>query len=167
MDEIDKKLLELLQMDGKKTLQELAEAVNRPKTTIASRIKRLEDKGYIMGYKAIVNPFLLGYQVLAFVMASVRRGEVKGEKPLQEQLAEKILADCSGKGDLPFVEEAYIITGPYDLLLKVWARDIKQLSSFLVSYLASMPDIQRTETLMVLEIVDDWRRRHMPAIAGP
>ncbi|MGC9170082.1 MAG: Lrp/AsnC family transcriptional regulator [Thermoproteus sp.] len=167
MDEIDKKLLELLQMDGKKTLQELAEAVNRPKTTIASRIKRLEDKGYIMGYKAIVNPFLLGYQVLAFVMASVRRGEVKGEKPLQEQLAEKILADCSGKGDLPFVEEAYIITGPYDLLLKVWARDIKQLSSFLVSYLASMPDIQRTETLMVLEIVDDWRRRHMPAVAGP
>ncbi|AEA12443.1 putative transcriptional regulator, AsnC family [Thermoproteus uzoniensis 768-20] len=167
MDEIDKKLLELLQIDGKKTLQELAEAVNRPKTTIASRIKRLEDKGYIMGYKAIVNPFLLGYQVLAFVMASVRRGEVKGEKPLQEQLAEKILADCSGKGDLPFVEEAYIITGPYDLLLKVWARDIKQLSSFLVSYLASMPDIQRTETLMVLEIVDDWRRRHMPAVAGP
>ncbi|MGC8973174.1 MAG: Lrp/AsnC family transcriptional regulator [Thermoproteus sp.] len=167
MDEIDKKLLELLQIDGKKTLQELAEAVNRPKTTIASRIKRLEDKGYIMGYKAIVNPFLLGYQVLAFVMASVRRGEMKGEKPLQEQLAEKILADCSGKGDLPFVEEAYIITGPYDLLLKVWARDIKQLSSFLVSYLASMPDIQRTETLMVLEIVDDWRRRHMPAVAGP
>ncbi|MEL9990047.1 MAG: Lrp/AsnC family transcriptional regulator [Thermoproteus sp.] len=167
MDEIDKKLLELLQIDGKKTLQELAEAVNRPKTTIASRIKRLEEKGYIMGYKALVNPFLLGYQVLAFVMASVRRGEVKGEKPLQEQLAEKILADCSGKSDLPFVEEAYIITGPYDLLLKVWARDIKQLSSFLVSYLASIPDIQRTETLMVLEIVDDWRRRHMPVIAGP
>jgi transcriptional regulator, AsnC family len=37
MDEIDKKLLELLQMDGKKTLQELADVVNRPKTTIASR----------------------------------------------------------------------------------------------------------------------------------
>lgn len=165
MDDIDKKLLELLQIDGKKTLQELAEAVNRPKTTIASRIKRLEDKGYIMGYKAVVNPFLLGYQVLAFVMASVRRGETRGEKPLQEQLAEKILADCSGKSDLPFVEEAYIITGPYDLLLKVWARDIKQLSTFLVSYLASIPDIQRTETLMVLEIVDDWRRRYMPVIA--
>ncbi len=167
MDEIDRKLLELLQIDGKKTLQELADAVNRPKTTIASRIKRLEEKGYIMGYKAVVNPFLLGYQVLAFVMASVRRGEAKGEKPLQEVLAEKILSDCSGKGDLPFVEEAYIITGPYDLLLKVWARDIKQLSSFLVSYLASMPDIQRTETLMVLEIVDDWRRRHMPVVASP
>jgi Lrp/AsnC family transcriptional regulator for asnA, asnC and gidA len=165
MDEIDKKLLELLQMDGKKTLQELADVVNRPKTTIASRIKRLEDKGYIIGYKAVVNPLLLGYQVLAFVMASVRRGEFRGEKPLQEQLAEKILADCSGKGDLPFVEEAYIITGPYDLLLKVWARDIKQLSSFLVSYLASLQDIQRTETLMVLEIVEDWRRRHMPVVA--
>lgn len=167
MDEIDRKLIELLQMDGKKTLQELAEAVNRPKTTIASRIKKLEEKGYIMGYKAVVNPFLLGYQVLAFVMASVRRGEAAGQKPLQEQLAERILNDCSGKGDLPLVEEAYIITGPYDLLLKVWARDIKQLSSFLVSYLASIPDIQRTETLMVLEIVEDWRRRYMPVASGP
>ncbi|MBP1449421.1 MAG: Lrp/AsnC family transcriptional regulator [Thermoproteus sp.] len=162
MDEIDRKLLELLQQDGKRTLQELADAVKRPKTTIASRVKRLEDKGYIMGYKAVVNPFMLGYQVLAFVMASVRRGEARGEKPLQEQLAERILAECSGGTDLPFVEEAYIITGPYDLLLKVWARDIKQLSTFLISYLAAMPDIQRTETLMVLEIVDDWRRRHMP-----
>ncbi|CCC81794.1 Lrp/AsnC family transcriptional regulator [Thermoproteus tenax] len=167
MDEIDRKLIELLQMDGKKTLQELAEAVNRPKTTIASRIKKLEEKGYIMGYKAVVNPFLLGYQVLAFVMASVRRGEAAGQKPLQEQLAERILNDCSGKSDLPLVEEAYIITGPYDLLLKVWARDIKQLSSFLVSYLASIPDIQRTETLMVLEIVEDWRRRYMPVASGP
>lgn len=66
------------------------------------------------------------------------------------------------KSPMPFVEEAYIITGPYDLLFKVWARDVKQLSTFLVAYLASNPDIQRTETLIVLEIVDDWRRRVMP-----
>jgi Lrp/AsnC family transcriptional regulator for asnA, asnC and gidA len=165
MDEVDKRLLEILQNDAKKTLQELAEAVKRPKTTIASRVKRLEERGYIMGYKAVVNPFMLGYQVLAFVMASVRRGEAKGERPLQEQLAEKILAECSEGGELPFVEEAYIITGPYDLLLKVWAQDIRQLSTFLVSYLASIPDIQRTETLMVLEIVEDWRRRRMPVVA--
>ena len=163
MDEIERKLVMLLQADGKKTLQELSMELGRPKTTIAARIKKLENEGVIMGYKAVVNPFALGYRLLAFVLVSVRRGAAaKESKPLQQEVAEKVLTDCNGERGMPFVEEAYIITGPYDLLFKVWARDIKQLSTFLVSYLASYQDIQRTETLIVLEIIDDWRRRIMP-----
>jgi Lrp/AsnC family transcriptional regulator for asnA, asnC and gidA len=163
MDEMERKLVMLLQADGKKTLQELSMELGRPKTTIAARIKKLENEGVIMGYKAVVNPFALGYRLLAFVLVSVRRGAAaKESKPLQQEVAEKVLADCNGERGMPFVEEAYIITGPYDLLFKVWARDIKQLSTFLVSYLASYQDIQRTETLIVLEIIDDWRRRIMP-----
>jgi Lrp/AsnC family transcriptional regulator for asnA, asnC and gidA len=163
MDEMERKLVMLLQADGKKTLQELSMELGRPKTTIAARIKKLENEGVIMGYKAVVNPFALGYRLLAFVLVSVRRGAAaKESKPLQQEVAEKVLADCNGERGMPFVEEAYIITGPYDLLFKVWARDIKQLSTFLVSYLASYQDIQRTETLIVLEIIDDWRKRIMP-----
>jgi Lrp/AsnC family transcriptional regulator for asnA, asnC and gidA len=163
MDEMERKLVMLLQADGKKTLQELSMELGRPKTTIAARIKKLENEGVIMGYKAVVNPFALGYRLLAFVLVSVRRGAAaKESKPLQQEVAERVLAECNGERGMPFVEEAYIITGPYDLLFKVWARDIKQLSTFLVSYLASYQDIQRTETLIVLEIVDDWRRRIMP-----
>jgi len=162
MDEVDRKILMALQADGKKTLQELSEELGRPKTTLAARIKKLEEEGVILGYKAVVNPFALGYKLLAFVLVSVRRGASAESKPLQLAVAEKVLQECNGEGGMPFVEEAYIITGPYDLLFKVWARDVKQLSTFLVAYLASNPDIQRTETLIVLEIVDDWRRRVMP-----
>jgi len=162
MDEVDRKILMALQADGKKTLQELSEELGRPKTTLAARIKKLEEEGVILGYKAVVNPFALGYKLLAFVLVSVRRGASAESKPLQQAVAEKVLQECNGEGGMPFVEEAYIITGPYDLLFKVWARDVKQLSAFLVAYLASNPDIQRTETLIVLEIVDDWRRRVMP-----
>ncbi|ABO08608.1 Lrp/AsnC family transcriptional regulator [Pyrobaculum calidifontis] len=162
MDEVDRKILMALQADGKKTLQELSEELGRPKTTLAARIKKLEEEGVILGYKAVVNPFALGYKLLAFVLVSVRRGASAESKPLQQAVAEKVLQECNGEGGMPFVEEAYIITGPYDLLFKVWARDVKQLSTFLVAYLASNPDIQRTETLIVLEIVDDWRRRVMP-----
>jgi len=162
MDEVDRKILMALQADGKKTLQELSEELGRPKTTLAARIKKLEEEGVILGYKAVVNPFALGYKLLAFVLVSVRRGVSAESKPLQLAVAEKVLQECNGEGGMPFVEEAYIITGPYDLLFKVWARDVKQLSTFLVAYLASNPDIQRTETLIVLEIVDDWRRRVMP-----
>jgi len=162
MDEVDRKILMALQADGKKTLQELSEELGRPKTTLAARIRKLEEEGVILGYKAVVNPFALGYKLLAFVLVSVRRGASAESKPLQQAVAEKVLQECNGEGGMPFVEEAYIITGPYDLLFKVWARDVKQLSTFLVAYLASNPDIQRTETLIVLEIVDDWRRRVMP-----
>lgn len=162
MDEVDRKILMALQADGKKTLQELSEELGRPKTTLAARIRKLEEEGVILGYKAVVNPFALGYKLLAFVLVSVRRGASAESKPLQQTVAEKVLQECNGEGGMPFVEEAYIITGPYDLLFKVWARDVKQLSTFLVAYLASNPDIQRTETLIVLEIVDDWRRRVMP-----
>ncbi|MEM1570591.1 MAG: Lrp/AsnC family transcriptional regulator [Pyrobaculum sp.] len=163
MDEIDRKLIMALQEDGKKTLQELSELVGRPKTTIATRIKKLETDGIIIGYKAVVNPFALGYKLLSFVLVSVRRGATPREaKPLQLEVAEKVLTECRGEGGLPYVEEAYVVTGPYDLLFKVWSRDVKQLSNFLVAYLASDPNIQRTETMIVLEIVDDWRRRVMP-----
>ncbi|ABL88172.1 transcriptional regulator, AsnC family [Pyrobaculum islandicum DSM 4184] len=163
MDEIDRRLVVLLQADGRKTLQELSEELKKPKTTIAARIKKLESEGIIMGYKAVINPFTLGYKLLAFVLVSVRRGVAhKENKPLQLEVAERVLAECNGERGMPFVEEAYIITGPYDLLFKVWARDIKQLSTFLVTYLASNQDIQRTETFIVLEIVDDWRKRVMP-----
>ncbi|AFA38304.1 Transcriptional regulator [Pyrobaculum oguniense TE7] len=163
MDEIDRKLIMALQEDGKKTLQELSELVGRPKTTIATRIKKLETDGVIIGYKAVVNPFALGYRLLSFVLVSVRRGTAPREsKPLQVEVAEKVLTECKGEGGLPYVEEAYVVTGPYDLLFKVWSRDVKQLSNFLVAYLASDPNIQRTETMIVLEIVDDWRRRVMP-----
>ncbi|MFN3804018.1 MAG: Lrp/AsnC family transcriptional regulator [Pyrobaculum sp.] len=164
MDEIDRKLVSTLQIDGKKTLQELSQELGKPKTTIAARIKKLEGDNVIMGYKAVVNPFALGYRLLAFVLVSVRRGTAAETKPLQQIVAERVLADCNGESGMPFVEEAYIITGPYDVLFKVWARDVKQLSTFLVTYLASNPDIQRTETLIVLEIVDDWRKRVMPPI---
>jgi len=112
----------------------------------------------------VVNPFALGYKLLAFVLVSVRRGASAESKPLQLAVAEKVLQECNGEGGMPFVEEAYIITGPYDLLFKVWAKDVKQLSTFLVAYLASNPDIQRTETLIVLEIVEDWRKRVMPPL---
>lgn len=161
MDEIDRKIVIALQKDGKKTLQELSEELGRPKTTVAARIRKLEEEGIILGYKAVVNPLALGYKLLSFVLVSVRRGAAT-ERPLQQVVAEKVLSDCNGEREMPFVEEAYIITGPYDVLFKVWARDIRQLSYFLVSYLASNPDIQRTETLVVLEIVDDWRKRIMP-----
>ena len=161
MDDLDMAILRRLQDDARAPLADIASEMGKPRTTIAARLSKLEKDGVVLGYKAVLNPFALGYNILAYVLLSVKRGPSEAEKSVQVRVTEKILEDANGR-DLPWVEEAHIVTGAYDVLLKVWARDIRQLSRFLVVYLTSLPEIQRTETMIVLEIVSDWRQRRLP-----
>ncbi len=155
LDEIDRQILEILQKDGRVPVTKLSEILNKPRTTIASRIERLEKLGYIRGYRAEVDPRKLGYRVVAYVLISVARTGPVGGKSSQVLLAEKILKDSEERNDLPWVEEASVITGPYDILLKVWARSIEELSKFLIEYLPSLSGVVKTETLLVLECVGE------------
>ena len=157
IDELDKKLLDLLQRNAKIKMTELAEKLGKPRTTVMSRVERLEREGIIRFYKAIIDPEKFGFTILAFVLISVKRIGPSGGKSSQIILVEKILKDSDEDPSLPWVEEAHIITGAYDIILKVWARDLKQLSHFLISYLPQYSDIQKTETMIVLEVVDDLR----------
>jgi len=154
LDELDKKILEILQQDGRIPISRLAEKLKRPRTTVNERISRLEREGYILGYRAIVDPAKLGYRYLAIIMVKVRRGSFHITKN-QVEIAKKIIDECRSRKDLPYVEEAYVVTGSYDIALKVWIRSWDELSRFLIHYLASLEEIASTETFMVLERVPD------------
>lgn len=162
LDEVDKGILDRLQRDGRLPLSKLAEELNRPRTTIALRLERLEREGVIIAYRALPNPTKLGFTLLAFVLVSVKRMAPTGGKSAQVILAEKIIKDCDKDPALPWVEEAHVITGHYDIVLKVWAKDLKQLSHFLINYLPTHPDISHTETMVALETVADNRSRVLP-----
>ncbi|MEM3371087.1 MAG: Lrp/AsnC ligand binding domain-containing protein, partial [Candidatus Korarchaeum sp.] len=69
----------------------------------------------------------------------------------QEIFIEEVGRESEGRTDLPWIEEAHIITGDYDVLLKVRARDMDELTRFLITELARHPDVERTHTLMVLK----------------
>ncbi len=163
LDDLDKKLLELLQKNARFKITELADLTSRPRTTVMSRLEKLEREGLIVGYKAILNLQKLGYNVLAFVLVSARRIAPVSGRSSQELLIEKILRDTDENPELPWVEEAHIVTGSYDIILKVWARDMKQLSDFLIKYLPTHPEVAKTETLLVLERVADSHMRFLPA----
>jgi len=163
LDELDKRLLELLQKNARLKITELADLTARPRTTVMSRLEKLEREGLILGYKAVLNLQKLGYTVLAFVLVSARRIAPVSGRSSQEVLIEKILRDTDENPELPWVEEAHIVTGSYDIILKVWARDMKQLSDFLIKYLPTHPEIAKTETLLVLERVADFHVRYIPA----
>ncbi|WP_291764651.1 Lrp/AsnC family transcriptional regulator [Caldivirga sp. UBA161] len=161
MDELDIKILESLQRNGRITVSRLAELLNKPRTTIMSRLARLESSKIILGYKTVIDPAQMGYTIQAYVLLTVRR--IPGAaKPSQVALAERIIYDSDNEKDLPWVEEAQVVTGQYDLVLKVWAKDLKQLSNFLIRYLPTHPDVVKSETMIVLENVATWRNRNMP-----
>lgn len=151
MDELDKLILHELQRDGRASISDIAKRLKRPRTTIGERITRLEREGVIKGYKAIIDPSKLGYRFLAFVMLKVRRGATLEGRSNQEALAQRILADTRKARDLPYVEEAHIVTGAYDIILKVWATKWEELTHFLIRYLASIGDVVSSETFLVLE----------------
>ncbi len=151
MDELDARILDEIVKNGRVTLTELAKRVKAPRTTLTSRFRKLIDSGYIRGFTAILNFKKLGYNLTAFVLVQIRRGKPAQGKSNQEMFIDKITKESENRSDLPWVEEAHIITGDYDILLKVRARNMDELTKFLITELAQHPDVEKTHTLMVLK----------------
>ena len=150
IDDIDREILEILQENGRIPISKIAKKIGKPRTTIRERITKLEEEKYILGYRAIINPEKIGFKYLAIIMVKVRRGPFHISRN-QIEIAKKIINDCRSRDDMPYVEEAHIVTGVYDIALKVWVRSWDELSKFLIQYLASLEEIDSTETFMVLE----------------
>lgn len=153
MDELDLEIVRVVQENGRASVSDIARLLRKPRTTVAARLRRLEEEGIVVGYRGVVDPAKLGYNLLAFVLVSFRRGVARGRN-VQVDVSRKILNECRG-GHMPLVEEAHVVTGQFDVLLKVWAKDVRQLSKFLIEYLAGFDEIQRTETMVVLERVGE------------
>ena len=151
LDELDRALIRELASNARTPLAEVARRLGVARTTLAERLEKLEREGYIRGFTLSIEPGKLGYKFLAFILVKVRRGGFRGERSNQELLAEDIVKDCSSKRGMPWVEEIHIVTGEYDLLLKVWAREWDELTNFLIRYMPTHPDVVETHTMLVLK----------------
>ena len=151
IDEIDVKLISELVKNGRMTVADLSKRIGAPRTTLTSRLRRLLESGIIRGFTALLNYKQLGYGITAFVLVQVKRGKPIDGRSNQEVFAEMIAKESEKREDLPWIEEAHIITGDYDILLKVRAKSMDELTNFLITELARHPDVERTLTLMVLK----------------
>ncbi|MCS7102732.1 MAG: Lrp/AsnC family transcriptional regulator [Candidatus Korarchaeum sp.] len=151
MDELDISIMSELVRDGRITVSDLAKKLGVPRTTLDSRIRKLVESGFIRGFTAILDHKKIGYSITAFVLVQIRRRKPEQDRSNQEIFIEEIGRESESRDDLPWVEEAHIITGDYDILLKVRARDMDELTRFLITELARHPDVERTHTLMVLK----------------
>ncbi|MCC6029983.1 MAG: Lrp/AsnC family transcriptional regulator [Candidatus Korarchaeum sp.] len=151
MDGLDISILSELVKDGRITVSDLAKKLGVPRTTLDSRMRKLIESGIIKRFTAILDYKKIGYQITAFVLVQIKRRKPEQGKSNQEIFIEDVARESEERGDLPWIEEAHIITGDYDVLLKVRARDMDELTRFLITELARHPDVERTHTIMVLK----------------
>ncbi len=139
IDAIDKRIIQLLQQDGKMKIKEVAHALKMTTTPIFDRIKRLEKEGFIEGYSTIVNKAKLGFNLVAFCTVSL-------ESHHKEYL-NQFVKDVE---NIPEVAECYHIAGMFDYLLKIYVKDMVDYQNFITQKLASLPNIGRVQSSFVM-----------------
>lgn len=142
MDDIDQSLLDLLQRNGRATQLELSREVGLSQPAVAERIKKLEERGVILGYAARVDAAQLGLDITAFVGVGIDHpkhfdGFLRRVKGLKEVL------------------ECHRVAGADSYLLKIKTRNTRTLDRLLVEVLRTIPGVTRTCTTIVLTSIKE------------
>ncbi len=156
MNEIDRKILDLVQSDGRVTSAMLAAATGLSVSAANDRLHRLQERGVIAGWSARVDPGAVGLDLLAFLFVLVDRTEHNAA----------FLAAASA---LPEVLELHHVTGEWSYLLKVRVAGTKALERLITDRIKAIPGVARSMTFIALssaketaalplESMDDVRR---------
>jgi len=140
LDVIDRKILQILQSDGKTSNVDLAKRVHLSPTPCLERVRRLEEAGYIERYVALLNPRKLGMGLLAFIEISLDRTNPVAFADFRKNVA-----------DLGSVQECHMVAGGFDYLLKVRVADMSAYRRFLGERVSALPGVSRTHTYFVME----------------
>ncbi|MEM1141510.1 MAG: Lrp/AsnC ligand binding domain-containing protein [Pseudomonadota bacterium] len=142
LDRIDRKLLEILQRDGRISNVELAKQVALSPTPCLERVRRLERDGYITGYVALADPKKLNAATQAFIQVSLTNTSTENLKDFHARISA-----------MPEVEACHMVAGGFDYLLKIRCADMLDYQHFLGEQLATIPLIAQTHTYVVIEEV--------------
>ncbi len=144
LDKIDLSILKELQKNARITVTELASRVGLSKTPCQIRMRRLEERGYILGYVALVNQTKLGLSHIAFVQVT-----------LSDTSSKALNAFNEGVRQLPAVEQCHMVAANFDYLLKIRTSDMAAYRSVLGEQISALPYVQQTSTFVVMENVKD------------
>ena len=147
LDEFDRKILSILGRAGSITFTELALQVGLSKTPCQQRVKRLQQSGVIIGFRAIVDPAKVGLDHVAFT-------EVK-LSDTREAALEQFNAAVRGIHE---VEECHLIASSFDYLLKVRTPDIRRYRIILGEKISSLPFVASTSTFVAMETISEAAR---------
>ena len=138
IDALDMKILSILSKNARIAFKDVAAECNVSRAAIHQRVQHLIEDGVITGSGFYVNPKSLGYSTCTYVGITLDRGN------LYKKVVEKLQ-------HIPEIVECHFTTGPYTMLVKLYARDNEQLMDLLNNQLQSIDGVVATETLISLE----------------
>ncbi len=142
LDRIDRKILSILQEDGRIANLKLAEAVALSPTAVLARVQRLTRDGFILGYEARLNPLKLGAGMLVFVEVLLDRTTPN----VFDQFKAAVQVH-------PEIMECHMVAGGFDYLLKTRSADMNAYRVFAGNVLWQLPGVRETRTYAVMEEV--------------
>ena len=148
LDEIDLKILQRLQNDGRITNVELANSVGLTAPPCLRRMRALEDEGVIKSYHAAIDPAKMGYTITVFAMVSLKSQAENDLRAFEDHVQK-----------LPEVRECYMLNGEIDFMLKVVAKNLQQFQSFLTSQLTAAPNVASVKTSLTIRSA-----KHQPGV---
>src|SRR5674476_256121 len=135
MDDIDRRILDILQRDAKISQARIAETVGLTTPSVNERIKKLETRGFIRRFTALLDPRLVGMPLVA---------HPRFERPFLEEI--EALLD---------VQECYAISGDFGYRLKIRARDVEHLEAILREKIQTIRGVVRTHVELSLSVKKD------------
>jgi DNA-binding Lrp family transcriptional regulator len=138
LDELDAAIIDELQRDARRPTTQIARELGHPTATVRDRIKRLEDRGVIQGYTAVVDMAKVSLPIKALVHISTSGRAVKPDAFLE------------AIGKIPEVASADLVTGSYEAMVTLYVRDIEHLSHLLYDQLIQIPGVVGTNTSIAL-----------------
>lgn len=142
LDKFDLAILKIISTDGRISVTALADRIGLSKSPTQTRLKRLENEGFIRGYRAVLDPIMLGMDHIAFV-------EVKLSDTRERALAEFNHALKA----IPEVEQAHLIAGNFDYLLKIRTHSMNDYRMVLAEKISTLPHLAHTSTYVAMQAI--------------
>lgn len=144
LDGYDKKILQILALDGRITVTDLAKRIGLSKSPCQVRLNRLRSLGYIKGFRAILDAHKLGLDHVAFV-------EIK----LKDTTEGALRAFNEAITGIAEIEQCHMIAGSFDYLLKVRTADIKAYRQLLGEQISNLPHLAHSATYVAMQAVKE------------
>lgn len=146
-DEIDLKIIRLLQDNAKLTIREIAAAVHLTPTPVHERVKKLEASGVIRQYATLIDPAKVNRSLMVICYISLK----EHNKGAGSKFIQKI-------NQMPEVIECYNISGEFDFMLKVLAEGMEKYYDFHVNRLSQLENIGHVQSVFVMGIIKDTHK---------
>ncbi len=144
LDAKDQKILAALLEDGRKSVVEISNELQIPRATVQERLRKLVDSGVIRKFAAIPDYSQIGKPVTALVLVSFRSAEKLSQRSLAEDISK-----------IPGVHEVIVISGEWDIMLKVRAGSVEEIGTLVLDKLRMMKGIEKTQTCVAFQTVKE------------